>query len=90
MNMENGNKLRNMLEQMIRLNIKPNYTALGREYGCDYRTAKARYKKEKNKEGVYELKEYKENSVPDKLKEKTNVNFEDTYYRSQLELYCNR
>ena len=48
------------------------------------------YKKEKNKEGIYELKEYKENSVPDKLKEKTNVNFEDTYYRSQLELYCNR
>lgn len=48
------------------------------------------YKKEKNKEGVYELKEYKENSVPDKLKEKINVNFEDTYYKSQLKLYCNR
>ena len=48
------------------------------------------YNEEKNKEGIYELKEYKENSVPDKLKEKTNVNFEDTYYRSQLELYCNR
>ena len=75
---------------MIRLNIKPNYTALGREYGCDYRTAKARYNEEKNKEGIYELKEYKENSVPDKLKEKTNVNLEDTYYKSKLELYCNR
>lgn len=48
------------------------------------------YKKEKNKEGIYELKEYKENSFPDKLKEKTNVNFEDIYYKSQLELYCNR
>ena len=45
--MENENKSRNMLKELIRLNIKPNYAALGREYGCDYRTAKARYNEEK-------------------------------------------
>ena len=42
MNIENEYKLRNMLKELIRLDIKPNYAALGREYGCDYRTAKAR------------------------------------------------
>ena len=47
MNMENENKLINMLKELIRLNIKPNFAALGREYGCDYRTAKARYNEEK-------------------------------------------
>ena len=31
---------------MIRLNIKPNFAALGREYECDYRTAKIRYYEE--------------------------------------------
>ena len=44
------NELRNMLKELIRLNIKPNYAALAREYGCDYRTANARYNEEKNKE----------------------------------------
>ena len=47
MNMKNENKLINMLKELIRLNIKPNFAALGREYGCDYRTAKARYNEEK-------------------------------------------
>ena len=47
MNMKNENKSRNMLKELIRLNIKPNYAALGREYECDYRTAKARYNEEK-------------------------------------------
>lgn len=32
------------------MNIKPNFAALGREYGCDYRTAKIRYYEELNKE----------------------------------------
>lgn len=49
MNMENENKLRNILKKLIRLNIKSNYAALGREYGCDYRTAKSRYNEEKIK-----------------------------------------
>ena len=34
------NELINMLKELIRMNIKPNFAALGREYGCDYRTAK--------------------------------------------------
>ena len=38
------------IKELIRLNIKPNFAALGREYGCDYRTAKARYYEELNKE----------------------------------------
>lgn len=38
------------IKEMIRLNIKPNFAALGREYGCDYRTAKIRYYEEINKE----------------------------------------
>ena len=35
------------IKEMIRLGIKPNYAALGREYGCDYRTAKKKYEIEK-------------------------------------------
>ena len=38
------------IKEMIRLNIKPNFAALGREYECDYRTAKIRYYEELNKE----------------------------------------
>lgn len=46
------------------------------------------YNKSKNKEGIYELKEYKENNLPDKLKEKANVNYEDKYFQNQLNNYC--
>lgn len=38
------------IKELIRLNIKPNFATLGREYGCDYRTAKIRYYEEVNKE----------------------------------------
>lgn len=48
------------------------------------------YKKDKNNTGIYELKEYKENEIPDNLKEKANVNFEDAYFKEQLNSYCNR
>ena len=48
------------------------------------------YKKGKNNTGIYELKEYKEDEIPDNLKEKANVNFEDTYFKEQLNSYCNR
>ena len=48
------------------------------------------YKKDKNNTGIYELKEYKEDEIPDNLKEKANVNFEDTYFKEQLNRYCNR
>lgn len=46
------------------------------------------YNKSKNKEGIYELKEYKENNLPDKIKEKANVNYEDKYFQNQLNNYC--
>ena len=66
MNVENENKLRNMLKELIRLNIKPNYAALAREYGCDYRTAKARYNEEKNKEnGVEIIKKARKHIIDD-------------------------
>ena len=48
------------------------------------------YKKDKNNTGIYELKEYKEDEIPDNLKEKANVNFEDAYFKEQLNSYCNR
>ena len=47
------------------------------------------YKKDKNKNGIYELKEYKENSLPNKLKEKANVNYESSYFKNQLNNYNN-
>lgn len=47
-------KLRKTIKEMIRLNIKPNFAALGREYGCDYRTAKNKYYEEKDLENGIE------------------------------------
>lgn len=44
------NMLKANYKEMIRLNIKPNFAALGRQYGCDYRTAKAKYYEELNTE----------------------------------------
>ena len=49
MNEKDELKMRNTIKQMIRLKIKPNFTALSREYRCYYRTAKIRYYKELNK-----------------------------------------
>ena len=48
------------------------------------------YMKDKNNTGIYELKEYKEDEIPDNLKEKANVNYEDAYFKEQLNSYCNR
>lgn len=50
MNEKDNMKMRNIMKEMIRLKIKPNFAALGREYGCDYRTAKIKYFEELNKE----------------------------------------
>ena len=47
------------------------------------------YMKGKNNNGIYELKEYKEDEIPDNLKEKANVNYEDTYFKEQLNSYNN-
>ena len=52
MNANDEVNLRNTIKELIRLKIKPNFAALGREYGCDYRTAKIRYYEEINKEKV--------------------------------------
>ena len=79
--MENENKLRNMLKEMIRLNIKPNFAALGREYGCDYRTAKIKYYEEQNKEKGIE--------ITDKSYNKLFINqkqFEKAYRITKVEL----
>lgn len=47
------------------------------------------YTKDKNNTGIYELKEYKEDEIPDNLKEKANVNFENNYFKKQLSSYGN-
>lgn len=47
------------------------------------------YMKGKNNTGIYELKEYKENEIPENLKEKANVNFKDNYFKNQLNSYGN-
>ena len=62
-------ELRKKLKEMIRLNIKPNYAALGREYGCDYRTAKAKYEEELKIEQGIELDKKVRNHKIDKYKE---------------------
>ena len=56
MSEKNNLQMRNTMKEMIRLKIKPNFAALGREYGCDYRTAKVRYYEELNKEKGIEPK----------------------------------
>ena len=48
------------------------------------------YIKDKNKNGIYELKEYKENSIPNNLKDKADVNYEDTYFKNQLNSYIKK
>ena len=63
------NELRNMLKELIRMNIKPNFAALGREYGCDYRTAKARYYEELNKENSIEIIKKERKHIIDEFKE---------------------
>lgn len=66
---DNENELRLKLKEMIRLTIKPNFAALGREYGCDYRTAKAKYEEELKIEQGIELEEKIRNHIIDEYKE---------------------
>ena len=63
------NELINMLKELIRMNIKPNFAALGREYGCDYRTAKARYYEELDKENGIETIKKERKHIIDEFKE---------------------
>ena len=48
------------------------------------------YQKRKNANGTYELKEYKENSIPEEIKKKADVNYEDNYFKNQLNSYINK
>ena len=66
MNQNYENKLRIILKEMIRLNIKPNFAAMSREYGCDYRTAKVKYYDELNKEkGIETIKNLRKYIIDD-------------------------
>ena len=57
------------IKEMIRLGIKPNYAALGREYGCDYRTAKKKYEIEKQIEEGITIETTPRNHIIDAYKE---------------------
>ena len=57
------------IKEMIRLGIKPNYAALGREYGCDYRTAKKKYEIEKQIEHGINIETIPRNHIIDAYKE---------------------
>ena len=55
-----------VIKEMIRLNIKPNFAALGRVYNCDYRTAKTRYYEELDKEkGIIKEKKKRKYIIDD-------------------------
>ena len=93
MNENDKLNLRNKLKEIIRLNIKPNFAALGREYGCDYRTAKNKYYKEQNKEkGIepikkirkYIIDEYKE-LIINKLETIPGITAYSIYYFLKVE-----
>lgn len=87
------NMLKANLKEMIRLNIKPNFAALGREYGCDYRTAKVKYYEELNKEkGIVSeekirkhiIDEYK-GLIIDKLENIPGISAYSIYYFLKVE-----
>ena len=57
------------IKELIRLNIKPNFKALGEEYGCDWRTAKRKYYEELNKEKGIEIAPKERIHIIDEYKE---------------------
>lgn len=77
-----------ILKEMIRLNIKPNFAALAREYNCDYRTVKARYLEEQNKEKGIDISKAKrkhlvdnyEDIIIDKLETIPGIRASSIYY----------
>ena len=87
------NILKANYKEMIRLNIKPNFAALGRQYGCDYRTAKAKYYEELNTEkGIVSeekirkhiIDEYK-GLIIDKLENIPGISAYSIYYFLKVE-----
>jgi len=57
------NELDNVLKEVIRLHIKPNFANIAKELGCDWGTAKKRY----------ELQQKIENGLPLPLKEHSSI-----------------
>lgn len=64
------------LKEVIRLNIKPNFTALAKEYGCDPRTIKKKQQIEKLKELGIEIEEKTRNHLIDEYMETIDRNLE--------------
>lgn len=56
------------MKEMIRFNIKANFATSGREYNCDYRTAKKIYEKELLKENGIVVEVSERNHLIDKYK----------------------
>lgn len=58
-----------VIKELIRMKIKPNYAALGREYECDYRKAKKIYQEELMKESSIEIPKKARKHLIDDYKE---------------------
>ena len=48
------------------------------------------FDKVKNGTGAYNLEEYKENEIPDKYKDKLDVDYNDKFFKDQLDNYCKK
>ena len=46
------------------------------------------FDKVKNGSGAYNLNEYKENEIPDKYKDKLNVDYNSKFFKDQTDKYC--
>ena len=68
------------IKELIRLNIKPNFAALSREYGCDYRTDKIR---------KHIIDEYKE-IIINKLETISGITAYSIYYFLKVEKKLSR
>lgn len=66
-----------IIKEMIRLNIKPNFAALGRKYECDYRTAKKMYYKQLDIEKGIQTEDKIRNHIIDEYKEIINNKLEN-------------
>lgn len=58
-----------IVKEMVRLSIKPNFSALAKEHDCDYRTIKKKYEIEKLKENGIEIIEKEKNYLINEYKE---------------------
>ena len=48
------------------------------------------FDKVKNGTGAYNLEEYKENEIPDKYKDKLDVDYNDKFFKDQIDNYCKK